>query len=109
MILTPGQYVRAARLQAGMTIQDVAMCVETDPPVTMQRRAEWIGAIEKDVLPIRMSTALALFAIPELEIDLPALANLMDACEAYGRGAMLVRFLPSPTVEEINAARGATS
>ncbi len=99
MTVSPGQFVRQHRLCAAMSHEDIALRIETLPPVSAARRAEWLRAIEADVLPVRTSTAVALHAIPELDIDLAAFAATIDAWLPSGGDPMLVRFVVAPTAE----------
>lgn len=93
--MTPGDYIRAARQLTTLSIDDVALRVETDPPVSAARRAEWLKAMEEGTLPVRITTAAALHAIPQLRIDMPVLAKLIEEADA---GPMLVRFRPAASV-----------
>ena len=95
LFATPGHYIRSRRKAAGMSIDDVALCVETDPPVAASRRAEWLDDIERDIMGVRPTTAVALYAIPRLAIDLNVLATLIE--EADG-DAMTIRFRAAATV-----------
>ena len=100
--LTPGLYILQRRQASGLTHDDVALRIETDPPVAAARRAEWLRAIEVELLPVRTTTAVALAAIPELAIDLATLAELIDADARFGGEPMLVRFRAAPTLAELD-------
>lgn len=86
--LSPGLYVAERRKASGLTHDDVALRIDSEPPVAASRRTEWLRAIEAEVLQVRITTAIALAAIPELAIDLPYLADLIDMQD----DPMLVRF-----------------
>lgn len=90
--LTPGLYLLERRQACGFSHDDIALRIDSEPPVSAARRAEWLRAIEVDLLPFRMTTATALAAIPELAIDLQKLAELIDGCAISGGDQMLVRF-----------------
>jgi len=98
---TPGEYIRRCRSVAGLSIDDIALRVETDPPVGASRRAEWLVAIEQGLLPVRITTAAALHAIPELRIHLPVLAKLIE--DEAGE-TMMIRFRPAPILADAHSA-----
>jgi len=79
MTSTPAGYLKAQRLAAGMTLDDVALCVDTVPPIAAARRAELLADIEAGLVPVDVSTAVALAAVPMLGIRLDDLAALVDA------------------------------
>jgi hypothetical protein len=92
--VTPGAYIRGQRVAAGMSIDDVALCLETVPyRVAAHVRAEWLAAIEDGVVEVGISTAVALADIPALAIDLDNLAGL-------AAGPMTIRFIAAPTLRE---------
>lgn len=92
--VTPGQYLMRCRRDAGMTIDDIALRIDSVPAVAASRRAELVKDIELGLIPVRLSTALALAEIPELRIDLPTLAELSDDFEQKRFGGMAVRLTP---------------
>lgn len=98
--LTPGQYLRDCRRKAGLSRWDVAMRIETVPAVSVIRRAEEIAAIEDEVQPVGLSSAITLALIPELRISLKVLATLVDD-ENDLTG---LRFSPPATLEETTGA-----
>jgi len=89
---TPGHYIRSRRIAASMTVEDLALCLETEPPLAMRRRAEWLAAIENDTLPVSPTTAAALRGVQPLAIDDYLLAQLM---ENQPGDAMTIRFRPA--------------
>ena len=91
----PGTYLTDQREAAGMTLLDVALRIETIPAVAASVRVDWLRAIEGGLAPVRLSTALALHAIPELRIDLSELARLADQAET------LVHFMPALTLDAV--------
>jgi len=58
--VTPGAYLCLRRTAAGLTLDDVALMTETTPPVSARSRAEWLGLIEADEMPIAAETVEAL-------------------------------------------------
>ena len=58
-----GTHLRRERIEAGMSIEDVALRIETAPPVSARSRAEWIAAVEADQAPIGIYNALVLLAV----------------------------------------------
>lgn len=77
--ITPGTFVRLRRTALGLTLEHVAMMLETTPGVSTQRRAEWLRAIEQDVLPISLPTAWALHDV--IGLDLRGLSYWMAIAE----------------------------
>jgi hypothetical protein len=61
-ILTPGGYLRLRRQAAGMSVDDVAFALETEPHWPAIDRAQWLSLIEVDVYPVSPGTAIALHA-----------------------------------------------
>ncbi len=60
MALTPGQYLRKRREPAGLSLDDAALCFETVPPIAASARAEWLGLVEADAVPLPVGIADAL-------------------------------------------------
>ncbi len=52
MAITPGTYLRLRRVAAGLSIDDVAMMIATEPRMDAIGRAEWLRLIEADVADI---------------------------------------------------------
>ena len=77
--VTPGTYIRLRREACGMTIENVAMEIESDPPVSVSRRIEGLKMIEADVEEISPSTAMVLHDV--IGIDLRILAYWMAIAE----------------------------
>ena len=73
--ITPGTYIRLRREEVGLTIENVAMMIESDPPVSVSRRIEGLTMIEADVEEISPSTAIVLHEV--IGIDLRILAYWM--------------------------------
>lgn len=96
--ISPGTYVRFRREALHLSLEDVALMLETTPGVSAQRRAEWLAMIEADVAPISLPTALALH--DTIRVDLRVLAYWMALAE--GARPSLVELLSSiaPTVGE---------
>jgi transcriptional regulator with XRE-family HTH domain len=76
-IMSPGTYIRLRRQADGLTIDDLALMIGTVPADKHIARAEWIATIEQDILPVSLSSALAL--ANELSIDLDVLGQLVEA------------------------------
>jgi hypothetical protein len=66
---TPGQYLEQLRRSAGMVPVDVALCIDTTPPVSVEARMKLVEAIEADLVPLREAELAALAAIPWLALD----------------------------------------
>lgn len=75
-IPTPGAYLRARRWVAGLSIDEVAARIRTDPRLGELDRIQWLKSIEADVVPPSFSTIVALNMV--FSFDLNALA-LLDA------------------------------
>lgn len=76
--MTPGAYIRDCREAMGLSCEDVALQLDSDPPVSCRSRAELLAAIEADLVPVSLSTALALTTV-RIGVDLHHLAGLVDA------------------------------
>lgn len=72
--LSPGAYLRARRLVAGLSIVDVAARLDTVPHLHEVDRIDWITRIEADAVPPCFSTIVALRSV--FRFDLNALAVL---------------------------------
>ncbi len=77
--ISPGTFVRLRREALGLTLENVATMLDSTPCVSTQRRAEWLGAIENDVLPISLPTAYALHDV--IGIDMRILSYWMAIAE----------------------------
>ena len=77
--ITPGTYIRLRRKKIGLTIENVAMMIESDPPVSVSRRTEGLTMIEADIEEISPSTAMVLHDV--IGIDLRILAYWMAIAE----------------------------
>lgn len=73
--ISPGTYIRLCREEVGLTIENVAMMIESDPPVGLSRRIEGLTMIEADIEEISLSTAMVLHEV--IGIDLRILAYWM--------------------------------
>lgn len=101
--ITPGQYLTCRRLAAGLTALELALCIDTIPALCAHDRAELIEAIEADLVPMRLSTALVLAKIPPLAIDVDALARIVDDHEAR-RFGVEIRIVRPLTLAEATPA-----
>ena len=93
--ITPGTFVRMRREALGLTREQVALMLETEPCVSNWRRAEWLAAIEADLAPISLGTALALH--DTIALNLRVLAYWMAIAE--GARPSLVDVLLAEGVE----------
>jgi transcriptional regulator with XRE-family HTH domain len=75
--MSPGTYLKQRRLAAALTLDDLALRTETEPPVAAMRRAEWLGLIERDELPVTEDVIDALADVPDLAFDEHALIRLL--------------------------------
>lgn len=76
-LMKPGEYLRRRRVAASMSIADVAQAVATEPRLAHHLRIEWIDLIERDVMPARFDTIVALATI--IPFDMRVLVALTDA------------------------------
>lgn len=74
-VVTPGAFVRQYREARHLTLEQVALMLETVPRVSARSRAEWLGLIEADEAPISLPTAIALH--DAIGVDLRALGLWM--------------------------------
>ena len=58
--MTPGAYLRLRREAAGLSVEQVAERLRTEPRIAEFARAEWIELIEGDAMPAAFSTIVAL-------------------------------------------------
>ncbi|WP_267397625.1 MULTISPECIES: hypothetical protein [unclassified Sphingomonas] len=73
--LSAGAYLRDQREKAGLTVEDLALRVATDPRLGVFERLAWIRAIEADVAPLQPHNAAALLGA--IRLDLAEVAHLM--------------------------------
>jgi len=78
--MSPGTYIRLTRENLGLTVEQVALQLETDPDVCARRRAAWLTDIEADAESILDRTALVLHDV--IDIDLRVLAHWIAIAEA---------------------------
>lgn len=67
--MTPGYYLRARRTATGMSQEDVAAAIATEPRVAELGRVEWLEAIECDVMPARFDTLVVLRHVFPFSLD----------------------------------------
>lgn len=76
LALTPGAYLARRRQAAGMSIDDVAERIATDPRLDQRARCAWLAQMEADLSPIAAESINALaLCFPFSRIALQALAN----------------------------------
>jgi hypothetical protein len=78
--VSPGTYIRLRREELGLTVDEVARKLDTDPDVSARRRAEWLVDIEADAVAISDRTAFVLH--DAIGVDLRALAHWIAVAEA---------------------------
>ena len=77
--ISPGTFVRLQRQARRLSLETVAMMIETSPDVSTQRRVEWLAAIENDAAPISLPVAWALH--DTIGLDLRTLSYWMAIAE----------------------------
>lgn len=76
MGITPGAYLQKRRRAAGMSLEDVAIMLDTSPAISNRARVDMLEEIEADLTPIDPGTVKALrFAFP---FDPTVLNRLID-------------------------------
>ncbi len=95
MPFTAGEFLRNARLAAGLSIEDVAARIGTVPAIAELGRRQWIEMIEADAMPIAASTIDALHSV--LSFDREALGRLIVAQAAEGHLARNARVHAAPS------------
>lgn len=83
--VSPGTCIRLRREELGLTVEQVALQLETDPGVCAQRRGAWLIDIEADAVAISDRTALVLHDV--LGVDLRVLAHWIAVAEAAKHSA----------------------
>lgn len=58
--MTPGRYIELRREAAGLSLEDLALRIETDVPVSARSRAELLGLMESDTAVISADVVTAL-------------------------------------------------
>lgn len=96
--VTPGQYVRHLRQVAGMEPLDLALSIDTIPPLPGRSRVVLIEAVEADLVPLHAEDATALAAIPWLALDRAELAVVIERFDRLRGGA--IRIIRAPTLAE---------
>lgn len=72
----PGAYLAARRRAARLSIDDLALRIETDPPISHRARGEMIAAIEGSDAPVTADYVAVLR--PHLRFDGEVLDQLLD-------------------------------
>ncbi len=92
--ITPGTYVRLRREALKLSIEDLALMLETEPCVSHRRRVEWLTMLEADAEEITLPIALVLH--DAIAIDLRMLAYWMAIAEGATPSLIEVIFASSP-------------
>lgn len=91
--LTPGTFIRLRREALGLSLDDLALMLDTVPGVSARRCAEWLAMIESDAEEISVCVALALH--DTIAIDLRMLAYWMAIAEGAKPSLIDVLFAPT--------------
>lgn len=78
MAMSPGQYLRKCRERAGLVLDDVAIGLDTVPPVAASVRVAWLGQIEADIVPVPDGLAAAIVDTGLFTLDADVLDRLID-------------------------------
>jgi transcriptional regulator with XRE-family HTH domain len=68
MTITPGTYLQRRRLAAGLSIDDVARLLDTEPHINERGRSAWLELVEADAQPVSLSTLVALKRVYPFDI-----------------------------------------
>lgn len=106
MTLTPGAYLKCRRTAHGLSVDEVAEVLSTDPRIARHERSDWIKHIEADVSPASWPTIIALrrlfpfdlavlerLTLIHLHEDLPP-PRLCRICAASDTGAIGLAIMP---------------
>lgn len=88
-LLTPGAYLKARRLVAGLTIAEVAAHLRTEPHLHEVDLIDWIRRIEADAVPASPEMLAALRQVFRFDSD------TMDVLGAVARGELPVSAAPT--------------
>lgn len=58
--LSPGAYIASCREQDGLTLEDVARAIDTEPHLSERERRAWLANIEADLAPIAATSVATL-------------------------------------------------
>lgn len=78
MAMSPGQYLRKRREAAELTLDDVALRIETVPTIAASARAAWLAQIEADILPVPDGFTDAILRPGVFSFDADVLEWLID-------------------------------
>lgn len=67
-MITPGAYLKARRCAAGLSLQDVADQISTEPRWSALVRASWLERMEADIEPLSLATIAALGTVFTIDI-----------------------------------------
>jgi transcriptional regulator with XRE-family HTH domain len=74
---SPGLFLRAGRVSTGLSIEDLALRLETVPHISAHDRAEWLAMVEADRAPVTIDVGLALCEL--LDLSFLTLVDLIAA------------------------------
>lgn len=66
--MTIARYLKAQREILGLSAYDVALRLQTDPPLKLTERLEWIRSIEAGLVPISFANASSYLAAVRLDV-----------------------------------------
>ena len=92
--ISPGMYVRLRREALHLSLEDLALMLETEPAVCHRRRVEWLTMLEADAEEITLPIALCLH--DAIAIDLRMLAYWMAVAEGATPLLVEVMFASGP-------------
>ncbi len=91
--ISPGAFVRIRREAVGLSLEDLALMLETVPGVSARRRVEWLAMIESGAAEISLCVALVLH--DTIALDLRMLAYWMAIAEGARPSLVDVPFAPT--------------
>ncbi len=94
--ISPGTYVRLRREALHLSLEDLALMLETEPAVCHRRRVEWLTMLEADAEEITLRIALCLH--DAIALDLRMLAYWMAVAEGATPSLVEVVCASAPAV-----------
>jgi len=85
--MTPGTFLREARERRGLSRDDVALTLATDPHINAHDRAEWLALVEADRAPVTIDVGIVLSELLLIDFDhLVALVAMMTVTRLQAAG-----------------------